>query len=177
MGIDISIGSDIELQGNIQAYLAKKQANRLSRDFCQLLSRRYLYPGKSEIEQLAQITRLNFQAWYDMEHYPSEVWLQEELLEAENEASKQKILAKATQAKIDLQHNLPKALSLTQVLIQKVEKEPDLITEIIAPNPEDQQWVVHYFSPFGFQKDLQHIIRFLQFLQTEGATTVYWQLG
>lgn len=177
MGLDISIGNDLNPQSNVQDYLAKKQTSSLSRDFCQLLSRRYLYPKKSEIEQLAQITTLDFQAWYDMEHYPDEVWLKEDLFEAPSEVARQKIRAKAEQARVALQNNLPKVFNLTESLVQRIEQAPEIFSKIIAPNQEDQYWVEQYFKPTGILKDLRKMLLFLEYLQAEGATMVYWQLG
>jgi hypothetical protein len=189
MGLDIHISTDkddVLFDGD---YFKNEEyyKHQLSRTFCNFMSRRNVISTEPELDQIGRLTGIDILPLYEMESYPHEEALEFELLTADSEEEKERILGRAKDDARRVQGNLEKTLATVDTLIQKLGQIERLADHLKVPDA-DVLSVQEYFSDFhtdkgdgyignNFGQDLRNFQRFLQFAKSKGVTTVYFVYG
>lgn len=190
MGLDISIGTDIDDQLYSGDYYDPKHEDRnrhhsLSRTFCNLMCRQHVVVGEPELDQLGRIAQVDITPLYDMETYGSEEELQVYLESAESEEERQDILRRTAESRQKLKGNIDKVLGTINALIERLSPIEELHLNHYGSYTLGDK---NYFADFtinkgegyignNFGQDLRNFKRFLEFTKERGATTVYFLYG
>ncbi|EHQ30051.1 hypothetical protein [Mucilaginibacter paludis] len=189
MGLDIRIATeneDVIFEGNYSEVYFYQHS--LSRTFCNLMSRRdVIQTGEPELDQIGQITGVDISALYDMNDYPEEESLAFFLSMAYTDQEKQTLLHQAAQNKAKLQGNIAKITELINQLIHKL-TAIDNLPALLTPTDYDTLDNKTYFSNFtvnqgngyignNFGQDLRNFKNFLEYAQSKGISTVYFNYG
>jgi hypothetical protein len=189
MGLDISIATDKdEVLYDSDYFLSEESYNhKLSRTFCNFMSRRNVIGTEPELDQLGRLTNIDVTPLYDMESYPNTEAIDFQLMTAESDEDKEKILKEAEEFRTRLNGNIDRVLALVDNFVAKL-NDVDQLPAKIATSDFDTLDNVQYFSDFQIDKgdgyignnlgqDLRNFQRFLNFAKSKGVTTVYFVYG
>jgi hypothetical protein len=189
MGLDISIATDKdEVLYDSDYFLSEEfDKHKLSRTFCDFMSRRNVIDTEPELDQLGRLTNIDITPLYDMESYPNAEAIDFQLMTAESDEEKEKILKEAKALRTQLNGNIDRVLALVDSFITKL-NGIDHLSAKIATSAFDTLDNVEYFSDFQLDKgdgyignnlgqDLRNLQRFLNFAKSKGVTTVYFVYG
>ena len=189
MGLDIFIEADNHEDIFTDQYEEEDDAFSLSREFCNLISRRNVTEHEAELDQIGKITGTDVSPIYEMEENPDdEGELYYYLDQAETEEERQKILAKAEEDSVEkLSGNIDKVLFTIDKLIGKLSTIENLPDRLIQTDFDTLNNAV-YFSDFNIDKgkgyidnnfgqDLRNFKRFLEFAKAQGTKTVWFVYG
>ncbi|PJJ48046.1 hypothetical protein [Hymenobacter chitinivorans] len=187
MGLDIGVSTDKDEE--LYADEADDYFNEhsLSRTFCHFMGRRNVVEHETELDQIGRITGVDIAPLYDMESYPSEEFLEFQLGVAESEEERATIIAEAEADKERLTGNIYTVKQMLLHLIEKLETIPSL-PALLRPTDFDSLDNEVYFSDFkvdkgegyignNFGQDLRNFSRHLNYAQSKGATTVWFNYG
>lgn len=189
MGLDIHIATEkdeIIFEGNYHEQYFYQHS--LSRTFCNLMSRQNsIVSGEPELDQVGQIAGVDILPLYDMNDYPEEESLEFFLSSADTDEEKEDILINAEQNKDKLQDNIEK---ITEVIDQLIEKLSPIgnLPSLLLPTEYDLLNNQTYFADFttnkgdgyignNFGQDLRNFKSFLEYAQSKGVSTVYFNYG
>lgn len=188
MGLDIYIGVNNQKELFSTDYYDVKNnyinKHRLSRTFCNFMSRQYVTSGLPELDQIGQITGIDVTPLYDMDKYQNEFEqeMEMEMLFAENDREE---LAEQIQTNNEhLNNNIELVLETINALISSLSKIDDL-NKKLDHGGYDTLTYDFYFVDFNkptvesyvrnnFGQDLHNIKTFLVFAKERGTTTVWF---
>jgi hypothetical protein len=189
MGLDISIATDKDEVLYDSDYFLSEESDKhkLSRTFCNFMTRRNVIDTEPELDQLGRLTNIDVTPLYDMESYPNAEAIDFQLMTAESDEEKEKILKEAEEFRTRLNGNIDRVLTLVDNFIAKL-NDIDHLPAKIASSHFDTLDNVEYFSDFQVDKgdgcignnlgqDLRNFQRFLNFAKSKGVITVYFVYG
>jgi hypothetical protein len=192
-----SMGLDIHLKtNNSEEIFQKKDANNhidyfnqhsLSRTFCNLMSRKDVIEGETELDQISRLTNTDISVLYEMEQYWSEDEVDFHLSFAENESKKQAVRDQIANNRKKLDGNIDRTLTTIETLIEKLSHFRNL-SEKLDNHELDTLGYDYYFTDFNIDKgegyignnfgqDLRNFRRFLEFAKANGANAVWFNYG
>ena len=161
----------------------------LSRTFCNLMCRKNVVSGETELDQIGNITSIDISPIYQMETYGNDSGEELEffLEMAETEEQKENIIKQVKASKDKLKGNIEKVLTTLTNLIDKLSKIDDL-PKMLTDNGHDTLDNETYFADFNkdkgqgynknnFGQDLRNFKRFLEYAKSKGSTTTFFNYG
>lgn len=191
MGLDIHIGVNNRQEIYSLEYYTNpsdhRSQHRLSRTFCNLMSRKHVIDHEPELDQLARLAGVDISPLHEMEKYPDEENMYLLLKIAKSEEQKQDFKRKAEEDKVRMDGNIDKVLQTVTDLIHKLCSIGDL-PRLLIPTYYDSLGNEEYFSDFNIDKgngyignnfgqDLRNFKRFLEFAKSKGTRTVWFSYG
>jgi hypothetical protein len=191
------MGMDIQLCSNVDAsyeddYLDEKNdffhLHNLSRTFCNFMSRKNVVDGEAELDQIGKLIQVDISPLYEMEEYPSDESEMVAYLEfVDSEEEKQEIRARTETSRIALQHNLPKVLETITAMLEKlvhIQHLPSSLLQTTFDTLDNKTYFADFQVDKGdgyignnFGQDLRNFKRYLDYVQSKGATTVWFHYG
>ena len=161
--------------------------HKLSRTFCNFMCRQHVVSHEPELDQIGKITGIDISPIYDMEKYMDEDDLRFFLDGAKTEEEKQQILHDAAASQNKLKGNIDKVAYTINELSEKLNQIENL-PELLIPSDFYSFPVEEYFSDFrvdkgdgyignNFGQDLRNFQRFLSYIKSQGAETVWFKYG
>ncbi|MBO9672655.1 MAG: hypothetical protein J7577_04380 [Sphingobacteriaceae bacterium] len=191
MGLDIHLitNNHEELFSLQNAYSHTDYFNQhsLSRTFCNLMSRKNVISGETELDQISRMIKTDITVLYDMEQYWDEEYIDYRLMVAENEKEKQVVFEQIAANKEKLNGNIDLVLETIKTMIEKLSKFCNL-SEKLNSHGNDTLDYEYYFTDFdldkgegyignNFGQDLRNFRKFLEYAKANGANTVWFNYG
>jgi hypothetical protein len=191
MGLDIRIVTDNyedlvagDYYDENNDYFHKRH---LSRTFCDLMCRKDIIDGEPELNQIGKLVDVDISCFYTMEKYWDKWYVEEHLLHEKSESAKEEFLKRVKEDNERLLGNIVIVKSTVDSLIAMLSSFQNLEKEVDDSN-NDTLGNQYYFSDFltdkgdgyienNFGQDLRNFQRFLNFAQSKGATTVWFDYG
>ena len=161
--------------------------HHLSRTFCNLMCRKDIINGESELNQIGRLVDVDISCFYKMEKHWDDWYVQEHLSHEKSESAKAEFLKRVKEDNESLQGNIAIVKLTVDKLIEKLSLFQNLQNEL-DDSGDDTLGNQEYFSDFStdkgdgyignnFGQDLRNFQRFLEFAKKKGATTVWFDYG
>lgn len=162
-----------------------RSAHRLSRLFCNLMCRRYVVSGATELDRIANLAGLDVSALYDMADHCDDTQVVEMLGCATSEDERREINSEIAQNRERLAGNLTQVLALLRSIVDELARIVDL-PDRLDDDGFDTLDSKNYFAQvaadfkFGsarpsFGQDLKNFCDFLEYARSKGVTSVGFQ--
>jgi len=191
MGLDIQLTVDNEAQILTPAYLSSEvvvfNKHSLSRTFCNLMCRKNVVDGETELEQIGRITKVDISPIKDMEKYWDESDIEDHLSLIENENERQDFLQSINDDKTAITNNISKVDKTITELIEKlllIDNLHDLLFDNGFDNLDNQTYFADFKTDKGdgyignnFGQDLRNFKRFIDYVKENASETIFFRYG
>jgi hypothetical protein len=184
MGLDILLGANNQAALDAGNYDPDDQ--RLSRNFCNFMTRRGAIEEEPELDQIGQLTGVDISPLYEMENYTLPEELSSMLEYADDEAERQEILARTQAANAALAGNIDRVTATVKGLLMQLATVEDLPSRL-RPDKENTLDSTAYFANFSasrmsaydntFGQDLRNFKNFLDYAKGLRSETVFFVYG
>lgn len=183
MGLDIHVRTTKQEEEDDRSF----EVCSLSRTFGNFLSRGGVIEGEPELDQIGRMTGLDIAPLYEMENYPNESLLADELAYAADDEERAHIRNRVQADKAKLSGNLDSILGLVDQLITALSARADWL-KLLDHQGYDTLNSEHYFAQFthdpgdgylgnNFGQDLRKLRHFLRSVKQQDHTTVFFEFG
>lgn len=188
MGLDIIQGFDIEeIDEDLALYGGSEDRNQyeLSRTFCNLMCRKNVVGGESELDQIGRICGVDMSPFYAMEDYmPS--WLMDEFIEVEEKENPEEFRRSMQIANRKILDNIDVIIDCLNQVIPKLAQMKDLTNKlndhgfptihITYYKNLDTTEIGNYIDN-NLTQDLRNLLRYTLLAKSRGARTTFFTYG
>ena len=189
MGLDISVGiiDEDKWYQKIDEQNIDTMKFELSRQFCNLQCRQNVILHETEMKQIGRLTQIDIIPIEQMSWYLRDREMEDQLFFYDSEEEKENFKEKVKNTNEQVLGNLVKVKNTVKELISKLSQIDDLPSKLLKTD-FDTMNNQRYFSKFNenlgdgyignnFGQDLRNLLKLIEFAESLGEDTVFFEYG